>query len=91
MIANAVVREIRGLLAEGGLSQRKIAQRVGVSRGTVNSIARGKRPDYPTRPRQPIDDFIPPSGLPVRCTNCGGMAQMPCLACRVRALQRRQR
>lgn len=89
MIAPAVVREIRDLLAGGGLSQRKIAQRVGVSRGTVNAIARGKRPDYLPR-RQPADGLIPPSGPPRRCPGCGGMVQMPCLVCHLRAIKRRR-
>ena len=87
MIANAVVREIRDLLAGGELSQRKIARRVGVSRGTVNAIARGSRPNYAARRREPAGDFIAPTGLPVRCPGCGGMVQMPCLLCRVREIK----
>jgi transcriptional regulator with XRE-family HTH domain len=42
MIATTVVDEIRRLLRQGRLSQRKIASRIGVSRGTVNAIALGK-------------------------------------------------
>ena len=41
MIANTVIKEIRRLLREKQYSQRKIASRLGVSRGTVNSIATG--------------------------------------------------
>jgi len=85
MISFAVEDEIKRLLGEGRLSQRKIARRVGVSRGTVNAIARGKRPDH--GPRRPGDDSPFPSGRPARCPTCGGLVQMPCLACRVRALQ----
>jgi len=91
MIAAAVEREIRELLAEGTVSQRKIAQRLGVSRGTVNAIACGRRPDYAARRREPPSGWIPPSGLPTRCPGCGGLVQMPCLACHVRAIMRRQR
>lgn len=86
MLANTLVSEIRGLLADGGLSQRKIAQRAGVSRGTVNAIARGRRPDSTVRGPQPPDDSIAPDGLPRRCPGCGGMVQMPCLLCYVRAI-----
>ena len=51
MIPPSVVQEIRRLLAEGERSQRKIAKVVGVSRGSVSRIARGKRRDYPPRRR----------------------------------------
>jgi len=81
MIAAAVTEEIRDLLAAGQLSQRKIASRVGVSRGTVNAIALGKRPDYTVRSRRQGGGFVPPSGRPRRCASCGGMVQMPCLLC----------
>ena len=92
MIASAVVSEIRDFLAEGALSQRRIAQRLGVSRGTVNAIARGRRPDYDARWPEPMaDDFITPDGLPQRCPGCGGMVQMPCLLCHVRVVKERQR
>ena len=91
MIAEAVVDRIRDLLIEGKISQRKIAHQVGVSRGTVNAIARGKRPDYaPERPLPGVD-FTPPGGLPTRCPGCGGMVRMPCLLCHVRAVKRRRR
>ena len=86
MIASPVVDEIKRLLGDGGLSQRKIARQMGVSRGTVGAIASGKRPDYEARRRIRKDSFIAPAGPPVRCPGCGGMAQMPCLACHVRAL-----
>ena len=86
MIAQSVVNEIRDLLAVGELSQRNIARRLGVSRGTVNAIARGKRPDY-RPPRRGDDDFVPPSGIPKRCPGCGGMVQTPCLLCRVRGIK----
>ena len=86
MIASPVVDEIKRLLSDGELSQRKIALRIGVSRGTVGSIAGGKRPDYEARRRLREDRFIMPAGPPLRCPGCGGMAQMPCLACHVRTL-----
>lgn len=87
MIAPAVVDEIKRLLEEEGLSQRKIARRTGASRGTVNAIALGKRPDCEARRRERRGDFVTPGGPAVRCPSCGGMVQMPCLACRVRAMK----
>ena len=89
MIAPSIVSEIRDLLVRGELSQRRIAQRLGVSRGTVNAIAQKKRPDYSARQERQPGDFIPPAGRPTRCPGCGGMVQMPCLACQVRAIKRR--
>lgn len=91
MIASPVVDEIMRLLSDGGLSQRKIARQMGVSRGTVGAIASGKRTDYEARRRMREDSFLAPAGPPVRCPGCGGMAQMPCLACHVRTLADRKR
>jgi len=90
MIVPAVVDEVKRLLREANLSQRKIARQAGVSRGTVNAIAQGKRPDCEARRRGHRDDFVTPSGRPARCPGCGGMVRMPCLACRVRAMKRKQ-
>ncbi len=91
MIATTLVREIRELLRAGELSQRKIARRLGVSRGSVNAIARGKRPDRSARRSAFADGFVVPTGLPRRCPGCGGMVQMPCLLCYVRAIRQRRR
>ena len=91
MIATVLIEEVRRLLDERDLSQRKIADRVGVSRGTVNAIALGKRPDYKARRQEQGGDLVPPAGLPIRCPGCGGMVQMPCLLCRVRAIRTNRR
>ena len=40
MIARALIDEVRCQLREGRLSQRKIADSLGISRGTVNAILR---------------------------------------------------
>jgi len=87
MIARALVEEVRRMLVEGRLSQRKIAQTMGVSRGTVNAIARGRRRDTSVRRRnyEEDDGFTPPTGMPTRCPGCGGLTQMPCLLCYIRA------
>ena len=86
MIPDWKDREIRRLLYEGKLSQRKIAIRLGVSRGTVSAVAAGKRPDNEAMRRKRDDGFVPPGGPPVRCRGCGGKAKMPCLACYVRKM-----
>ena len=91
MIAPEVVDQIKRLLAEGNLSQRRIARQVGVSRGTVHAIARGKRSDDRTRKQKQEEEFLSPRGPWGRCPMCGGMVQMPCLACRVRAMRAERR
>jgi hypothetical protein len=88
MIAHAVAREIHDLLAAGTLSQRKIAQRLGVSRGTVNAIALGRRPVRLITYDRDDDDFPSPAGPPRRCPTCGGMVLMPCLLCQLRGHSR---
>ncbi len=91
MIATTVVEEVRRMLREGRFSQRTIAKRIGVSRGTVNAIAQGRHTARPQRHRNTVDGFIPPSGRPVRCPECGGLAQMPCLLCYIRSQGKRRR
>jgi hypothetical protein len=88
MIATSVVSEVRRMLREGRLSQRQIALSIGVSRGTVNDIALGRRRDRSADDGPWDDGFIPPTGKPVRCPGCGGLAQMPCLLCYIRVKRR---
>ena len=85
MLAPAVVQRIRQFLAGGELSQRKIAQRLGVSRGTVLSIARGRRRDDSTHEQG--DGFFDADAPLERCPGCGGMVKMPCLLCHIRQLK----
>ena len=84
MIGPTVIEEIQRLLAEGDLSQRKIAKVMKVSRGTVAAVASGKRRPYYPRPDDRDEQL---SGPVRRCPGCGGMATMPCRACRVRELR----
>jgi hypothetical protein len=88
MIAHAKVEQIRHLLNEGHLSQRKIARHLGVSRGTVDAIAQGRRSEDSPYRREPSDGLPSPLGPPRRCPGCGGLVQMPCLLCHIRALRR---
>ena len=85
MIAPGVVDQVRRLLAEGELSQRKIAATAGISRGTVGAIAAGRRPDHDASAACRRGQLLPRSGPPRRCPGCGGMVYMPCRLCRLRA------
>ncbi len=89
MLAFGKVKEIERLLAEGRLSQRKIAKALGVSRGVVDAIASGKRPDYEARRQHRADDGEP-QGPIERCPTCGARVYMPCRLCRVRNGQARE-
>jgi hypothetical protein len=92
MIAPEIVEEIRCLLRGRELSQRDIARRLGVSHGSVNAIALGKRRDGRRPNGHPQAADVPaPVGPPRRCPICGGMVLMPCVACAVRALRARRR
>ena len=84
MISAATVEQVRRLLGEGGLSQRQIARHCGISRGTVNAIALGRRPSERRPNERPWQSFTPPQGIHKRCPGCGAKAQMPCLACYLR-------
>lgn len=91
MIALGKIKEVKRLLADGKLSQRKIAEAIGVSRATVSGIARGKRPDYEPRMRARGDDEeVEPLGPIARCPDCGGRVYMPCRLCRVRKMKARE-
>ena len=82
MIPNTMVEEVRRLLAEGKLSQRRIAITTGLSRGTVTSIALNRRNERPPSLEAEID-----FGPPARCPACGGMVYLPCRLCLVRDLK----
>ena len=90
MIAPEVIGEIERLLKRGELSHRKIAIQLGVSRGTVNSVANGKRAERNARRANRHEWLTPPSGLPRRCPSCGRLVQMPCLACGLQKLASRR-
>lgn len=87
MLPLAKVQEIRRLLNEGQLSQRKIAAKLGVSRGTVGALATGRRGDYGREPTE----AEPTAGPPRRCATCGMLVYLPCVYCRAVAFRRRTR
>ncbi len=84
MLALSTVVEIRRLLDEGQLSQRKIAAKLGVSRGSVGAIASGKRGLYGRDPEEAHPELCSLDLPPERCPSCGGMVYMPCVLCRAR-------
>jgi len=92
MLPLSKVKEVRRLLDDGELSQRKIAKLLDVSRGVVGAIASGRRGIYGKEP--PIDDLsgLPTEDLkPVRCPDCGGWVYMPCALCRARKFRCQRR
>ncbi len=61
MLAESLVAHVAELLADGRISQRRIARLTGVSRGTVGAIARGRRP-LDLRPKCADEDSFRPLG-----------------------------
>jgi len=86
MIKTEVVKEIERLLREENLSQRKIARLTGVARGTIATIAAGRRPDYEQLRLEREDTLPEPDGPLRRCFRCGALVQLPCMACHIRQL-----
>lgn len=91
MLPLATVEEIQRLLDEGTLSQRKIAAKLGVGRGTVNAIARGKRGLHGREPGDCAAGIYNPDVPPERCPGCGAMVYKPCVLCRTRSFVAGQR
>ena len=87
--SNCRVREIRRLLDEGDLSQRDVAVRLGVSRGTVWRIASGRRGLHGGGEVIQFVKKEATQSLPTRCPGCGGKVYLPCRLCRTRAFARR--
>ncbi len=83
MLALSVVEEIVRLLKEGQHSQRKIARRLGVSRGTVSALANGQRALFGRAPEAEAAERGPQLP-PERCPQCGFFVHLPCLVCRTR-------
>jgi Helix-turn-helix domain len=84
MLALALIEKIERLLQEGELSQRKIAELVGVSRGTVAAVATGRRGINGREPGESCRDPRVHLAPPERCPECGFLVYMPCLVCRTR-------
>ena len=87
MLSNKRVKEVMRLLDAGQHSQRQIAKITGVSRIVIYRIASGKRALRPVtentdwgedRYKRPFE----------RCPICGGLVQLPCIACIVKRLDK---
>ncbi len=90
MLSLVTVQEIRRLLDEGELSQRKIAAKLEVSRGTINAIASGQRGLHGKVPQRETPLLCCYATPPVRCCGCGGRVYSPCLLCRARKYKARR-
>ncbi len=86
MIALGVVKEVERLLKQERLSQRAIARLLKVSRGTVCSIASGRRVES-----RSDSQTVGAKALLGRCRHCGGRVFLPCLLCQVRMLEVRRK
>ena len=84
MIADAVVERSVTCWPTGPFPSGRSPGGLGISRGTVNAISQGRRPDYSQLQTPEAANFPFPQGVPRRCPGCGGMVQMPCLLCHVR-------
>lgn len=92
MISPECESYVRTLLASGEFSQRVIAKRAGVARGTVDAIASGRRAGraarYAVRTADGRLAWQPEDPERVdRCATCGHRVLMPCLACFVRSIR----
>lgn len=85
MLLPEKVQKVQELLVLGGLSQRQIAKRTGISRATIGEIAKGRR--LPIQ-RTPAHNVKPPlfSGPTTRCKTCGAKVRMPCFTCGLRGV-----
>lgn len=86
MLPLATIKDIHLLLEQGELSQRQIAEMLGVSRGTVCAVASGRRGLYGTA-ADSKEVGLAFEGTAVRCPGCGAHVFMPCLLCRARKMR----
>lgn len=81
-------------LVRRGYSQRKIAAVFGVSRRTIENRIRKHR-EQSGKPASKPDGIVYPNVetllRPIRCPECGGLVQAPCLACQIRKLAAQSR
>lgn len=87
MIKKHLEQEVLRLLEMGNLSHRKIARLTGVSRGTVGSIASGRRKIISEKYLDSLDSeesifYLYPPKL---CLGCGYKVYLPCRICAARA------
>ncbi len=93
MISPKIIVEAARLLLARELSQRQIAARLGISRGTVLAISRKRRslnlqrvtrsdnPHSKQQRRYAERISLHAAQLPERCPECRHLVQMPCQVC----------
>lgn len=96
MIDKKIIAEAARLLLVHELSQRQIAARLGISRGTVLAISRQRRPlnlrrkKRAAKPRSKQQRrfvervTLRAAQLPERCPACRNLVLLPCQACKSR-------
>jgi predicted XRE-type DNA-binding protein len=90
MLSAALIREIDRMLSEGELSQRKIAARLGISRGIVSAVASGQRGLHGKADESEANTTCNRAGPPIRCPHCGYRVFRPCLICSTREYRNEQ-
>ena len=93
MISPKIIAEAARLLLARELSQRQIAARLGISRGTVLAVSRKRRPlklrrvARSAKPRSKEQRrfvervTLRAANLPARCPECKHLVLMPCQIC----------
>jgi DNA-binding CsgD family transcriptional regulator len=101
MISPQIIAEAARLLLTRELSQRQIAARLGISRGTVLAISRQRRPlnlhrvvhaahaSSKQQRRYAERVTLHAAQLPERCPECRNLVLLPCQACASRRQQLR--
>ena len=87
MLSRAMVDKIKQMLEQGNLSNREIARKLGVSRGTVDSISSGARRDHCREDTVASNEPPNEEGL---CDGCGHVVPLPCVYCAAEAYGRQQ-
>ena len=87
MLDVSVIDEVARLIREGRLSQRRIAKKLGISRGIVGAVANGTRSLFGMHANKENAESVEQttSRLPERCPGCGGRVLLPCVYCRAQA------
>lgn len=87
MLPQEKIDEVKQLLEAGRYSERAVSRLTGVSRSVIKRIATGERREKIQRPPEIWEEDR--SGRPFRrCSICGGLVQLPCLACALRDRKR---
>jgi hypothetical protein len=93
MISPKIIAEAARLLLVNELSQRQIAERLGISRGTVLAVSRKRRPlnlrrvARAAKPRSKQQRryvervTLHAARLPERCPDCRNLVLLPCQIC----------